>query len=398
MEKKALTLHEKWERDAASYEKGAKVKTAYPQCESCTHWVRGNALNCKIYTEERKPNGVLFAHTECPYYADTEPLKLGALTEKKSRFYGGAFGFTVGDMLGVPVEFSTRQQRDADPVKELRAYGTYHQPFGSWSDDSSLMFCLMDALLYDNPLEQLKKNMIAYYRDGLFTPGGQMFDIGNSTRSAIENMERGLPAVKCGGAAQQDNGNGSLMRVLPLAFLAAGQDSASFIRLIEDVSSLTHGHKRSKLACIVYVVFASQLYSGRSREAAFRAALSFVQEHCEKAYREEFSSFRRVFDQSIIKADRNQISSSGYVVDTLEAALWAFFNTSSYESSVLCAINLGGDTDTIAALVGGLAGIYYGYQKIPDNWIQNILKKQELFALFKTFFEFTEVATDGMGG
>lgn len=388
MNNKKLTLHDKWSKDADSYKKGAKIKTSYPQCESCIHYIKGNALNCEKYTNERKPKGVLFAHTECDYFDSAEPLKVQITSEKQNRFFGGIFGFCVGDMLGVPVEFSSRQERDADPVKELRAYGTYHQPFGSWSDDSSLMFCLMDALMCEDVLEQLKRNMIAYYKSGLFTPRGQMFDIGNSTRYAIANMERGIPAVECGGTAQQDNGNGSLMRVLPLAYLRGKEKDEEFVRLIENVSSLTHRHKRSRLACIIYVIFASQLYNGFGKEDALDYALAFVHKYCEKEYREELPYYKNVFNKGIIKANRNRISSTGYVVDTLEAVIWSFFNTGSYEEAVLTAVNLGGDTDTIAALVGGLTGIYYGYQSIPDNWIQNILKKKEISDLVSEYCRF----------
>lgn len=388
MDNKILTLHDKWSKDADSYEKGAKIKTSYPQCESCIHYVKGNALNCKKYTNERKPKGVLFAHTECIHYHSSEPLKVEITSEKQNRFWGGIFGFCVGDMLGVPVEFSSRQERDADPVKELRAYGTYHQPFGSWSDDSSLMFCLVDALMCEDVLEQLKKNMIAYYKNGLFTPRGQMFDIGNSTRYAIENMERGIPAVECGGSTQQDNGNGSLMRILPLAYLRGKKKDEEYVQLIEDVSSLTHRHKRSKLACIIYVIFASQIYNGFGKADALDYALAFAHKYCAKEYREEFPYYKNVFNKAIINADRNRISSTGYVVDTLETVIWSFFNTDSYEESVLTAINLGGDTDTIAALVGGLAGVYYGFQRIPDIWIQNILKKKEIANLVSEYFGF----------
>lgn len=383
-----MTLYDKWLADVDSYEKGAKIKTSYPQCESCTHYIKGNAFNCKHYITERKPKDVLFAHTECEFYDSTDPLKVQITSEKQNRFFGGIFGFCVGDMLGVPVEFSSRQERDTDSVKELRAYGTYNQPFGSWSDDSSLMFCLVDALMSGDVLEQLKKNMIAYYRSGLFTPRGQMFDIGNSTRHAIENMELGVPTVECGGTAERDNGNGSLMRVLPLAFLKGKEKDAKFIQLIEDVSSLTHRHKKSKLACIIYVVFASQLYNGFGKEDALDYTLAFTYKYCANSYKEEFSYYKNVFTKNIIKADRNRISSTGYVVDTLEAVIWAFFNTDSYKESVLSAINLGGDTDTIAALVGGLSGIYYGWCSIPDNWIQNILKKKEIANIVNEYFRF----------
>jgi len=385
---KGLSIYDKWNMDVESYKRGAKVKTSYPQCESCIHYIKGNALNCKKYISERKPKGVLFAHTECIFYDNSEPLKVEIISEKQNRFLGGIFGFCVGDMLGVPVEFTSRQERDNDPVKELRAYGTYHQPFGSWSDDSSLMFCLVDALMCEDVLEQLKNNMIAYYKEGLFTPRNQMFDIGNSTRYAIENMERGIPAVECGGTTQQDNGNGSLMRVLPLAYLRDKRKDEEFVQLIENVSSLTHRHKRSKLACIIYVVFAAQLYKGFDKFDALDYALAFAHKYCAQEYREEFSHYKNIFNKAIIKADRNRISSTGYVVDTLEAVLWSFFNTASYEESVLTAINLGGDTDTIGALVGGLAGLYYGFTAIPDRWNQNILKKKEIADLASEYFEF----------
>lgn len=134
--------------------------------------------------------------------------------------------------------------------------------------------------------------------------------------------------------------------------------------------------------------FASQIYNGFGKADALDYALAFAHKYCAKEYREELPYYKNVFNKAIIKADRNRISSTGYVVDTLEAVIWSFFNTDSYEESVLTAINLGGDTDTIAALVGGLAGVYYGFQRIPDIWIQNILKKKEIANLVSEYFGF----------
>ena len=136
------------------------------------------------------------------------------------------------------------------------------------------------------------------------------------------------------------------------------------------------------------MVFASQLYKGFDKLDALEYALAFAHKYCAKEYREEFSYYRNIFNKAILKADRNRISSTGYVVDTLEAVIWSFFNTTSYEESVLTAINLGGDTDTIGALVGGLAGLYYGYNAIPGRWNQNILKKKEIADLVSEYFEF----------
>ena len=144
---------------------------------------------------------------------------MGILDELEKRLYGGIFGFCIGDMLGVPVEFSSRKERDEDEVKELRAYGTYHQPFGAWSDDTSLMLCFIDAFNKGFSMNGLAENFASYFSEGKFTPYGEMFDIGIATQNAIINIIQGVEPVNCGGKTEKDNGNGSLMRILPLAYL-----------------------------------------------------------------------------------------------------------------------------------------------------------------------------------
>lgn len=381
MNNKPLSIGEKWAADLRAYERGARVRTAVPQCEGCIHFVKGNALHCRKFSVDDKPRDVIFAQKECPEFSSCRPLHIPVADKTQERLFGGIFGFCVGDMLGVPVEFSTRQQRSEDPVSELRAYGTYHQPFGAWSDDTSLMLCLMDAMMGDSLLEQLRDNMIRFYRDGVFTPNGTVFDIGNSTALAIQRMMSGVPPTKCGGTAGMDNGNGSLMRILPLAFAHNMAEGRELIRLIEDVSALTHGHPRSKLACIIYVCFASQLFAGVDKHDALNRTIQFIHDYCKSDYASELRNYAPVLRGKIITASREDIASSGYVIDTLEAVLWTFFNTASYREAVLTAVNLGGDTDTIAALVGGLAGIYYGLSSIPSNWVQSIIRKEEIFEL-----------------
>lgn len=112
-----------------------------------------------------------------------------------------------------------------------------------------------------------------------------------------------------------------------------------------------------------------------------------VLNECSEKYKTELKYYQFIFDKSIIKADRIQVKSTGYVVDTLEAVVWLFFNNLAYKDVVLTAINLGGDTDTIAAIAGGIAGIFYGYNKIPNKWIQNVLKKENIMKLCDKFFE-----------
>lgn len=382
---KTNSLIERWEEDVKSYKNGANVVTSIPQCETCSNYVRGNALHCKYYHNECKPKSVLFPQKECPAYDNRNPISLRTQNDRENKLYGGLFGFCVGDVLGVPVEFSTREERKRDPIKEMRAYGTYHQPFGTWSDDTSLMICLIDAINRRYSIEELVKNFVNFYEIGRFTPHGVVFDIGNATKEAIMKMCAGENPINCGGRAETDNGNGSLMRVLPIAFYGEKLNELELIKLIEDVSSLTHGHQRSKLACIFYVVYARQLISGYEKEEALDRTIEFVDRNCKEVYLNEFFLFKRILSKEIVHVSENVIKSTGYVIDTLEAVIWTFFQTNGYRETVLKATNLGGDTDTIAAIVGGIAGIYYGLNDIPEQWIQGIAKKEELYQMFEQF-------------
>lgn len=384
-----MSLADRWAAESELYRNGAKDLLSYPQCETCRFFQKGNVLHCKKFSRQNKPLFVMFPEKECIHYEDIDPVRIVSHNSYEERLYGGILGFIIGDMAGVPVEFSNREERDKDPVRELRAYGTYHQHFGSWSDDSSLMLCLMDSVSHGFSLERLKNNMIAYYQDGGFTPRGEMFDIGNSTKKAIQNMIDGVDLSLCGGRGEEDNGNGSLMRILPLAFIADLNKPDELIRMVSDVSCMTHAHPRSVLACIFYTAFAAGLYAGTDILAAYENAVRFVKNHC-SAYEKEFGAYRDVMSMKVVTLDRRRIRSSGYVVDTLEAVLWSLFNTASYTDAVFAAVNLGGDTDTIAALTGGLAGIIYGIGDIPDRWIQTILDKKQILRMTEEFIPFTQ--------
>lgn len=386
-ENKQLTLIEKWELDIKAYKESAKVETAVPQCEKCKYFIKGNALHCKRFIDEKKPQYVIFIEKECPSFCSNDTLDFGVLNECDQKIYGGIFGLCIGDILGVPVEFSTREERDVDKVKELRAYGTYHQPFGTWSDDTSMTLCLIDAINNGFSLKRLACNFIKYYKDAAFTPNGNMFDIGISTQNAIKKMIMGINPIKCGGIADVDNGNGSLMRILPVAYMSQKLKTDELIKMVEDVSSLTHAHDRAKLACIIYVEFASQLILGKGRQEAYDYTIELINKHCNDKYYNERKNFVNILDKKIVNFNRAQIKSTGYVIDTLEAVLWLFFNSNSYEQMVLEAVNLGGDTDTIAAVTGGLAGIYFGFNSIPDRWVQNVVRKSEIKELIDVFCE-----------
>lgn len=274
-----------------------------------------------------------------------------------SKIYDGIMGLIVGDALGVPYEF---KKRDTFKAVDMVGYGTHNQPVGTWSDDSSMTLATVDALIrYKGKinLDSIMGNFLLWYKVGKFTTYGQCFDIGNTTRIAIHKYEMGVNVSDCGCRGINDNGNGSLMRILPLAFIPCSYND------INEVSALTHAHAISKQGCRLYLIIAEQILKGND----FRHIMT------DAIFNGEYSRIRDIY-----KLTRDDIKSTGYVVDTLEAALWCLYHTNNYRDCVLTAVNLGGDTDTIAAVAGGLAGLLYGCSSngIPEEWINQIVRKE----------------------
>lgn len=301
------------------------------------------------------------------------------------KLYGGIFGFVVGDALGVPVEFISRNERKSDPVNSMRSYGSYKMPAGTWSDDSSLTLCLMDCINHGYSTEALAENFIKYYKYGFMTPYNKNFDIGITTEEAIERMIRGINPVECGSFSEEKSGNGSLMRILPLAYYTKDMSPLERIHFVEEVSSLTHAQKICKIACIFYNQVAIELLNDCGKEEAYKNAINFVNITCANEYSQDMKTLGRILNGEISDLKEDEIKSSGYVVDTLEAVMWCFMTTNCYKDSVLKAVNLGEDTDTIAAITGGLSGIYYGYNTIPKEWLKTIAKKDTISRMIKEF-------------
>lgn len=162
----------------------------------------------------------------------------------------------VGDALGVPVEFESRRTIAQHPVRDMRGYGTYNLPPGTWSDDSSLAFCLAEALTQDFDLHLIGQNFIKWYKEDFWTPRGDVFDIGIATRYAILKLLQGTPPYLAGGFDEASNGNGSLMRILPLVFFIQDKPINERFEITQQVSSITDGHVRSVIACFYYLEFA----------------------------------------------------------------------------------------------------------------------------------------------
>lgn len=276
-------------------------------------------------------------------------------------------GLAVADALGVPVEFRSRRELDDDPVTGMRGFGSHPVPAGCWSDDTSMTLCALEAFTRKEfRRETVMDNFCAWLYRGEFTATGEVFDCGGTCAAAIRAYARHHADVEsCGLADERSNGNGSLMRILPFA-LFAPED----LPFIEKASALTHAHPRSRIACGVYALILSELIEARE-VGAYRAAL----EKAAARYGSdpEWRSFAPLAE--LESRSRDSIRSSGYVVDTLEAALWCLITTDSYRDCVLKAVNLGSDTDTVAAVAGGLAGAVYGPAGIPGEWLDALLRR-----------------------
>lgn len=308
--------------------------------------------------------------------------------ELKERLYGGIIGLAVGDALGVPVENMDRSHFKNNPVKKMIS-GVHIQPKGTWSDDTSLTLCLADSLAekYEPDYVDISRKMIQWYTEGYWTANGGFFDLGIAIENAIKKMiemDSHTPYT-CGSTSENQNGNGSLMRILPLAyyFFKNDYDMASKARIIHDISAFTHGHNRSKMACVFYVEFVLNLLHGLTPMQSYKATIKIFNEYP----KEELQHFNRLLSGKIHRLSERKINSTGYVIDTLEASIWCFLTTKNYKDAVLKAVNLGGDTDTTAAVTGGIAGTYYGINSIKKDWIDTLARKDDILNLCEKFYQ-----------
>ena len=302
--------------------------------------------------------------------------------EMLDRIKAVMIGHAVGDALGVPVEFKDREILQKDPVTDMRGFGTYPVPAGSWSDDTSMSLCALEALSHkDWSWDMIMNNFVSWLENGEFTPTGEAFDVGRTCLEAICNYCRNnVSSKECGCDGEWSNGNGSLMRIHPFVLYGsfAMQPHTddyfwNWMALIKRASMLTHAHDRSVMGCYIYGFCLNFLLQEQTKSSVIKG-LEFAQG--ELYFWSEFDHYKRIFKPDFADLPENEIKSSGYVVDTLEAALWCLLTTDNYKDCVLKAVNLGKDSDTVAAIAGGLAGALYGYDAIPEEWRKTLVKRE----------------------
>ena len=341
---------------------------------------------------------------------------------KKNIWLDGMMGLVVGDALGVPVQFLSRDEIKNRPeglVTGMEAGGVYNMPEGTWSDDSSMALATLASIIDKKEADpaDIMMRFVKWELKGEYTPFGEAFDQGNTCSSAIYKFAK-VPDIKtCGSTGEYANGNGALMRILPACLyycarsnepsdvlaqafgecrdtesearsdrqkkVCTSEDEA--IEGIHVISGLTHNHIRSKMCCGIYYFCVKSIIDGVKKEQ--KPVLgALLQEGIDNGliyYGRDISNLTemaylgRLFHLFEFKdVPEEQIKTSGYVIDSIEAAVWCLITTDSYKECMLKAVNLGGDTDTVAAIAGGLAGLYYGYEEIPKDWLA-VIKKRE---------------------
>ena len=305
------------------------------------------------------------------------------------RLAGGIWGHLVGDATGVPYE--GRPPMSPGAVVFGLEGGSWHQPPGTWSDDGALMLALLDSLLSSGfDLDDQARRIRAWYETSAYTPDGDvLFDVGGTTRRAIERLQSGLPPADAGPDDERANGNGSLMRIVPLPLVMRHVDDDKLAAMARLASRVTHGTATAQLTCALYVLVARRLLAGAGRQAALADATA---------------TLTAIVDSGgdVDGADRETLAGilgwrerrgRGYVVDSFWSAWDALASASSYEETIRRAVALGRDTDTTAAIAGGLAGIRFGWKGIPMAWRTGLRDQAQVARLVDRLVETDGVAT-----
>ena len=305
----------------------------------------------------------------------------------------GVMGVVIGDALGTPVQFLARNEVKKSPVKEMEGYGTFNMPPGTWSDDGSMTIAALSSIKEIGKIDSddIMKRFVDWYKNGEYTPYGFAFDVGLTCKEAICRYVTSHNYKDCGCTGERSNGNGSLMRIIPVCLYVYENvkkeniTESEGLGLIHEVSALTHAHLRSKMACGFYYFMIKAILDEDGTlisklQKGVDDAIRFY--HHESINLEQMAYYERLFHlDKFVKVSEDEIKSTGYVVDSLEAAVWSLITTESFKDGLLKAVNLGGDTDTIGAIAGGLAALHYGYDNIPEDWKKVIVKGDEILLL-----------------
>lgn len=301
---------------------------------------------------------------EGPKELTSGPWKHLSLREAQSKAAGAMLGLAIGDALGATLEF---QSRDSAHVEDLVGGGPFQLKPGEWTDDTSMALCLADSLLEQHGFDQhsLAERLVQWYREGKNSVNGTCFDIGATTRAALDQfIASGITGR--GPAGFRAAGNGGLVRVAPIVIYYRHSFAQTWT-MAKAQSVVTHAAMEAVSATQFFAAKLWDALNGATKAEVFEPTVLPVTDRVLLLNAGEYKS-----------KSREQISSSGYVIDTLEAALWTVWNTQRFEDAVLKAANLGDDSDSVAAVAGQLAGALYGIESIPQAWLERLAWREVL--------------------
>lgn len=295
----------------------------------------------------------------------------------KQRVINGILGAIVGDAMGVPYEFKDRTEIKSILKGEMVSDERRGLPKGTWSDDSSMILCTVESLnTHGTNMKAMGNTFIKWYDKNHWTPHGRVFDIGSTTRNAMDNIKLGF---YINGAEEMDKGNGSLMRILPLACYLHDKDASEIKETIENCSALTHSTKECKIACVWYSLIVTSLMNTRTLNMS--TVLFIAEKAIMSLYsREELRPFSRILSDEVLYLTPDELNGSGYVVHSLEVIINCLFNSINFRDAILRAISIGFDTDTNASLVGGLVGLRH---EISQDLIDDLVRKEDILELLE---------------
>jgi len=306
--------------------------------------------------------------------------------DRLSRYRGALLGLAAGDALGTTVEFEA--PGTFEPLTDIVGGGPFRMEPGQWTDDTSMALCLAESLIERNgfdPTHQLE-TYLKWYRHGHWSCKGRCFDIGNTTRDALDRFERErLPY--CGSTNPNAAGNGSIMRLAPVPLFFARRAEEAIERS-GDSSRTTHGSPNCVSACRYLGGLIVGAIEGRPKQELLSRSFAPV---AGLWYRVPLSgAVAEVAAGSFKSKELPVIRGTGFVVESLEAALWAFHKTDTFRDGALLAVNLGDDADTTGAVYGQLAGAYYGEADIPAGWRSILCMRDKIEATADRLYERTE--------
>lgn len=312
----------------------------------------------------------------------------------KNQVYGAILGGIVGDALGVPYEFLSRSEITENPITKMIGYGTYNQPPGTWSDDTSMTLALIDSINENNGINytDMMDKFSAWLYEAKYTPHNETFDVGRTTQYTIDQYRKGIKALECGLDDDHSNGNGSLMRIIPvcLYLYANGYNIEDTCEIIKNVSSLTHAHPISYTSCNIYNILVYEILNNPEME--LKEILINAKNKARNMYDGSVSHrFNRLFSDNFFNISLDELESTGFVLNALEIAFYCCYHTDNYKDAILMAANLGEDTDTNAKITGDVAGLYYGDGYIPDEYLKTLIKREYLEDMIDQFIETLEI-------